>query len=166
MSDLAALPDGSLISLERSFALSALGLFENRIYELNFTSATNVAALGSINSGGFTPVAKSPLWVGQIGQNMEGLTVGPRLAWSRWSLIGIIDDGDPASENNLVAFAVSSDICYADFNQDGGIDGADVEAFLTAWSDGAPESEINDDGGIDGADVAAFFEAWEAGGCG
>jgi hypothetical protein len=51
----------------------------------------------------------------------------------------------------------------ADFNLDGGIDGADVEAFFDAWENGAPEGDFNQDGGIDGADVELFFEAWEQG---
>lgn len=55
--------------------------------------------------------------------------------------------------------------CPADFNQDGGIDGADVEAFFIAWEAGDPSADVNQDGGIDGADVETFFAAWEAGGC-
>lgn len=55
--------------------------------------------------------------------------------------------------------------CPADFNQDGGVDGADVEAFFLAWEQGEPESDVNQDGGIDGADVETFFIAWENGGC-
>ncbi|MBX3383132.1 MAG: hypothetical protein KF864_06445 [Phycisphaeraceae bacterium] len=50
-----------------------------------------------------------------------------------------------------------------DFNQDGGIDGADVEAFFAAWENGDPEADINLDGGIDGADVDFFFDRWERG---
>lgn len=55
--------------------------------------------------------------------------------------------------------------CPADFNQDGGIDGADVADFFAQWESGAPCGDINLDGGIDGADVAAFFAFWENGGC-
>ncbi len=55
--------------------------------------------------------------------------------------------------------------CPADFNQDGGVDGADVDAFFTAWEAGDPSADVNQDGGIDGGDVATFFTAWEAGGC-
>ncbi|MBL9000909.1 MAG: proprotein convertase P-domain-containing protein [Phycisphaerae bacterium] len=55
--------------------------------------------------------------------------------------------------------------CAADFNQDGGIDGADVEAFYFAWENALPCSDVNQDGGIEGADVDFFFEKWEAGGC-
>jgi len=55
--------------------------------------------------------------------------------------------------------------CPADFNEDGGIDGADVGAFFEAWENGRPCADVNEDGGIDGADVGAFFGLWEAGGC-
>lgn len=56
--------------------------------------------------------------------------------------------------------------CYADFNNDGGIDGGDINGFFAAWESGDPSSDVNADGGIDGADVNTFFIAWEAGGCG
>ncbi len=55
--------------------------------------------------------------------------------------------------------------CPADFNQDGGIDGADVQAFFAAWEGGDTAADVNFDGGIDGADVETFFAAWESGGC-
>ncbi len=55
--------------------------------------------------------------------------------------------------------------CPADFNQDGGIDGADVDAFFAAWEAGDAPADVNQDGGIDGADVDYFFNVWEAGGC-
>jgi hypothetical protein len=55
--------------------------------------------------------------------------------------------------------------CAADFNQDGGIDGSDIDAFFTAWEAGEGSADVNEDGGVDGADIAAFFSLWEAGGC-
>ncbi len=55
--------------------------------------------------------------------------------------------------------------CPADFNEDGGIDGADVEAFFYAWEMGEYRADVNADGGVDGADVGMFFAAWENGGC-
>ncbi|MBS0198410.1 MAG: hypothetical protein JSR77_16795 [Planctomycetes bacterium] len=55
--------------------------------------------------------------------------------------------------------------CQADFNRDGGVDGADVDAFFASWSAGDDEADVNADGGVDGADVGAFFEQWERGGC-
>jgi len=56
-------------------------------------------------------------------------------------------------------------LCPADFNQDGGVDGADVDAFFAAWENGLSEADTNQDGGVDGADIDTFFVAWEAGGC-
>lgn len=55
--------------------------------------------------------------------------------------------------------------CYADFNQDGGVDGADVEAFFINWSSGSPTADVNQSGGVDGTDVEIFFIAWSAGAC-
>jgi hypothetical protein len=55
--------------------------------------------------------------------------------------------------------------CPADFNQDGGVDGADVVAFFAAWENGESIADVNLDGGVDGGDIDVFFAAWEAGGC-
>jgi len=55
--------------------------------------------------------------------------------------------------------------CAADFNQDGGVDGADIESFFASWSIGDAAADVNQDGGIDGSDVEAFFVVWQAGGC-
>jgi hypothetical protein len=63
------------------------------------------------------------------------------------------------------AVAAHDFYCAADFNRDGGVDGADVASFFTAWEPGAEEADVNFDGGIDGGDLEAFFTAWAAGGC-
>jgi len=55
--------------------------------------------------------------------------------------------------------------CPADYNQDGGIDGADVEVFFDEWSQGNNAADVNYDGGVDGSDVDYFFQLWSAGGC-
>ncbi|MBX3410797.1 MAG: hypothetical protein KF859_13045 [Phycisphaeraceae bacterium] len=55
--------------------------------------------------------------------------------------------------------------CYADYNQDGGVDGQDVEAFFIDWESAQGCADTNEDGGVDGADVETFFLQWEAGGC-
>ncbi|MBX3409008.1 MAG: hypothetical protein KF859_03890 [Phycisphaeraceae bacterium] len=55
--------------------------------------------------------------------------------------------------------------CYADYNQDGGVDGSDVESFFIDWENAEGCSDVNEDGGVDGADVEAFFIQWEQGGC-
>lgn len=53
--------------------------------------------------------------------------------------------------------------CPSDYNDDGGVDGSDVEVFFTAWESGDPLGDFNEDGGIDGSDVEAFFSRWEQG---
>ena len=55
--------------------------------------------------------------------------------------------------------------CAADFNMDGGVDGADIESFFSAWESGGGCGDTNLDGGVDGGDIEAFFSVWEAGGC-
>ncbi len=54
--------------------------------------------------------------------------------------------------------------CPADYNGDGGVDGADVAAFYADWENSIGCSDVNLDGGPDG-DVETFFSFWEAGGC-
>ncbi len=56
-------------------------------------------------------------------------------------------------------------ICYADFNNDGGVDGSDVESFYIAWANAESGADTNEDGGVDGGDVETFFVQWQAGGC-
>ena len=75
--------------------------------------------------------------------------------------VGLYDYFSTQTFDNVLLDAAPPVI--ADFNGDGGVDGADVEAFFAAWENGLPESDVNADGGIDGADVEAFFTAWENG---
>lgn len=55
--------------------------------------------------------------------------------------------------------------CAADFDQDGGVTGADVAAFFVEYETGSTCADVDQDGGITGSDVAAFFTRYEAGGC-
>lgn len=55
--------------------------------------------------------------------------------------------------------------CAADFDGNGGIDGADLSAFFADYEAGAGCADVDENGGIDGSDLAAFFGAYEAGGC-
>jgi hypothetical protein len=55
--------------------------------------------------------------------------------------------------------------CPADYNEDGGIDGADLQAFFETWQQGVERADIDADGGVDGNDIEAFFVRWAAGGC-
>jgi uncharacterized membrane protein len=55
--------------------------------------------------------------------------------------------------------------CPADFDQDGGVTGSDVEAFFAAFENGESCADTDADGGVTGSDVEAFFFAFENGGC-
>ncbi len=73
--------------------------------------------------------------------------------------------GDFTISSEVVNVPPSAPPCIGDFNQDGGIDGSDVQDFFAAWSQGDPSADINQDGGVDGSDVVTFFDAWEQGSC-
>lgn len=55
--------------------------------------------------------------------------------------------------------------CTPDYNNDGGIDGSDIEAFFIDWESGNSCADVNFDGGIEGSDVEVFFILWSAGSC-
>lgn len=67
--------------------------------------------------------------------------------------------------NQRIVMPGTGNPCPADFNQDGGVDGSDIDAFFTAWEAGDATADVNYDGGVDGEDVSTFFMAWENGGC-
>lgn len=77
----------------------------------------------------------------------------------------MLDDGLYEPHAFVIDLEGQGSLCPADFNQDGGVDGGDVEAFFAAWENAGANADVNQDGGIDGGDVETFFAAWEAGGC-
>ncbi len=73
--------------------------------------------------------------------------------------------GVPDTNGNGIPDSCEGPSCPADFDESGGVDGSDVEAFYLAWEASSPWADTNNDGGVDGADVETFFLLWEAGGC-
>lgn len=55
--------------------------------------------------------------------------------------------------------------CPADYDQDGGVTGSDVEAFFIDFEAGEACADVDLDGGVTGSDVEAFFILFESGGC-
>jgi subtilisin-like proprotein convertase family protein len=55
--------------------------------------------------------------------------------------------------------------CAADYNRDGGVDGADIASFFPDWANAVSCADVNGDGGVDGSDIEAFFTVWQRGGC-
>jgi len=167
---LVALPSGRMLSLERSFALNFASLFQSRIYELDLAGAGDVGHLASL----VTPTPIPPIVpVGKrllhraFHANMEGLALGPPLANGGHALLGIVDDGDPLSTNQLVAFRLAGPVeppCPADIDADGDADSDDIIAFFIAWEEAAPPADLDGDADTDSDDVVVFFTAFE-GGC-
>ncbi|MBS0197380.1 MAG: hypothetical protein JSR77_11545 [Planctomycetes bacterium] len=85
-------------------------------------------------------------------------------AYSR-QMIDNIRIGVPSAADADGDGALDACLCPADFNQDGGVDGGDVQSFFASWEQGLAAADVNLDGGIDGGDVQYFFSVWEAGGC-
>ena len=74
----------------------------------------------------------------------------------------------PASRGalSLVATATTLELRHniADYNADGGVDGADLEFFLVEWEAGEMTTDVNGDGGVDGLDIESFLTLWTQGG--
>lgn len=161
VSALVLLPSGKVLTMERSLAFNIFAPFQTRIYEVEFSGATDVSSVPGLSAATFTPVSKRLLYSGSH-TNVEGLALGPRNASGATALVGIVDDGDPVSINRLVAWRITGDVypaCPADWNDDGGVDGDDVIAFFGDWD--VSNADFNEDGGTDGDDVIAFFGRWD-----
>ncbi len=120
---------------------------------LRITGYSTPDALGQMLPGSTAIVLTSPDIVGEF-ESFEYPPLPPGLG------LDLVYDHDNAQ---VLIVVVSVPICTADYNQDGGIDGADVSAFFGDWEAGNAAADFNQDGGVDGADVGAFFERWEAG---
>jgi hypothetical protein len=172
VSDLVALPDGTVLTLERSFdaGIASPIFYKSSVYEIDFANATDVSQpplSTGLTGKEYTPVAKELLWGGAVagttGQNLEGLTLGPRLANGNWLLLGVVDspqDGsDPVSFNTLVAFELSANVS-ADFDDDGDVDGRDFLAwqrgFGTTIGANHSQGDADRDGDVDGDDLGVW----------
>jgi hypothetical protein len=165
--DLVALPDGSLLALERSAAVTN-PIIQNRIYQIDFAGATDTG--GTLFNNGlvgasYVPVKKTLLWAGAadggFGANLEGLALGPRTANGNWTLVGVTDNGGGSNGNLVVSFELSPPQRYGDFNQDAVFDCHDIDALVTAIVSGSdpPSFDLNGDGLVDGLDQSAWLAA-------
>ncbi len=99
------------------------------------------------------------------GATTDTLTLSPTTAADAGFYSCIVSSPCGRTSTNAASLTINPQPCPADFNQDGGVDGADVSAFFEAWEAGESAADVNYDGGVDGADVDAFFLVWENGGC-
>ncbi|MCB9845901.1 MAG: esterase-like activity of phytase family protein [Phycisphaeraceae bacterium] len=162
LSDLVALPDGTLLGLERSLALTD-PLLLTRIFEIDRSGASDISALAGLQGATYTPVSKSLLYSG--GQtNLEGLCLGPALGSGGHALIGIVDDGDPISANTVIVFRLDGLVdCAADVDGDGDADGDDFFAYLNLFAAGDAAADLDGDGDRDADDFFFYLDLFARG---
>ncbi len=103
---LVALGQGRLLVLERS-AAAGLPPFENRIFLVDTGARAAESEIpADLRDQAAAPVAKSLLWRGALGVNLEGLCAGPRLPDGRRLLVGVADNGAAGRPSVIALFAV------------------------------------------------------------
>lgn len=141
-----------------SFELRALGAI-NPTYQWEVMLPNSQSGWQSVNDGLLLDSS------GAIAQ-LEGCTT------ERISVFPVSGRGDglwvrctaSAACGSATSAPARLNVCAADFNCDGGVDGSDVAAFFQLWSNGDDVTDLNTDGGVDGNDVGEFFGVW-ANGC-
>lgn len=102
VSGLCALPDGTLLVLERRcYAGGLFPDFNIRIYQVNFSGATDVSSLASLKNASYVKTGKTLLWQYTETSNMpnyEGMCLGPRLDDGSCIILLVSDAGSYAEE--------------------------------------------------------------------
>jgi Esterase-like activity of phytase/Dockerin type I domain len=164
LSDLVMLPDDTLLALERSRTGTGLTTsFRNRIYQVDFTGATDVSGPafdGGLVGTSYTETSKNLLWSSQsFGiNNLEGIGLGPVLPNGNWVLLGVVDDGG-LGFNLISSYELSRSGCLlaGDYNCSGTVDDSDY----TLWKNTFGSTEaLAADGNADGVVNAADYTLW------
>ena len=145
VSGLCALPDGSLLVLERETSTTTLGRFEiYRLTESSFTSATPILTwTDGLASRSYTAVSKGKALISNVGDDRksvhsdfdidvyEGICLGPRLANGDLSLL-LVSDGGASAEKDVIFFTVTAytvpRICALRLSGLGEVDTVDIPA--------------------------------------
>ena len=103
---LTGLSDGRLLVLERS-GCPGLPPFENRIYLVDTRGGSDVTAIDrDVAQRPQDRVAKALLWRDQLGCNLEGMCLGPKLKGSSRSVVAIADNNGIGTPNQLIGFVL------------------------------------------------------------
>lgn len=103
VSGLCALPDGTLLVLERR-CYNPEGFFPDfqvRIYQVDFSGADDVSSIASLKAATYRKVSKTQLWEYHHGNNMpnyEGMCLGPSLNDGSCVIVLVSDGGSYAEE--------------------------------------------------------------------
>jgi hypothetical protein len=106
LADLLVLPDGKLIAMERAVAVPGIRI---RLYEVDFTNATEVSSL-NVLAGTETLTSKTLLWQKSFfntADNFEGIALGPALTDGSgdYSLL-LVADNDNGTPTQLPFYAL------------------------------------------------------------
>lgn len=109
----------------------------------------------------------STVLTNEYGLNLSGwvLTAANGMSAAAGTIVG--EGINPSGQVQAWRAMLGEDtyFCVSDFDQSGGIDGQDVEAFFIAFEANDERADANRDGGVTGTDVEAFFLQWAAGEC-
>ena len=102
------LGSGRLLVLERA-GCPGLPPFENRIYLIDARDAADVTGIDrDLTSQTEMHVPKLLLWKDQLGCNIEGLCLGPKLRRTVHALIAVTDNGAVGTPNQLIGFTLEA----------------------------------------------------------
>ena len=110
VSGLCALPDGTLLVLERRCYQG--GLFPDfsiRLYQVDFSGATDVSSIAALKDATYTATAKFLLWEYTHESDMpnyEGICLGPRLDDGSCVLV-LISDAGSGAESGVITLKLS-----------------------------------------------------------
>lgn len=102
------LGEGKLLVLERS-GCPGLPPFENRIYLIDSRDAADATPIArDLAAHPDKLVPKQLLWRDQLGCNVEGVCLGPRLQGPARTLIAVADNGGVGTPNQVIGFTVEA----------------------------------------------------------
>lgn len=97
-----------------------------------------------------------------LGSQMLGMPVVAGTTY--YFMVAAKSEMTPVSDSILDFYLqYAADVCPADYNGDGAVDGDDVISFFAAWDAADPGADVTGDGSVDGDDVISFFSAWDSG---
>ena len=102
---LCALPDGTLLVLERNLHGSSIlsANFYTKIYEVDFTGATDVSSMTALKGASYTRVTKTLRYnMDNVWVNYEGICLGPRLNDGSCTLVLVADGGGTGSPSKSI----------------------------------------------------------------
>lgn len=100
VAELLATPDGGLIALERIQLNDSEDSFSIKLFAIDLVGASDVSHLGGLDGATFTTVTKSLLWETISDTNIEGMSLGPRLANGNHSLL-LLSEGNGSFDPEL-----------------------------------------------------------------